>query len=102
MSPAFLEDERIVDLLVEGAIDGWSPVSSEELVRLSREHGDFDADVIDRIAAAVAISGLRPEPVPPRLQRRLAEAADCWSGRGQGAAEEVAQPADSRSTRDSP
>ncbi len=78
MTPGFLADERVVDLLVERAIDGLSRESSKELTRLSCRHRDYDDDAIDRVAAAVAISDLESRPVPEDLRKRLETVADHW------------------------
>jgi len=79
MTADFLADRRVVELLVVRAIDGLTPEAVGELSRLARQYDDYDDDTIDRVAAAISISGLVPEPLPESLSRRLAAEADRWA-----------------------
>jgi hypothetical protein len=72
MSTAFLQDERLVDLLVKQTTEGLAPAEKAELERLMRRHRDADPELIERVAAAVALAGrLDEEPIPADLRRRV-------------------------------
>jgi hypothetical protein len=78
MSARFLHDERLSDLLVQRAIEGLGPEASSELAERARQHQDYDDDAIDRIAAALSMSGLELEPMPVQVRDRLEERAESW------------------------
>jgi Anti-sigma-K factor rskA len=84
MSTAFLQDERLVDLLVKQTTEGLEPAEKAELERLMTRHRDADADVLERVAAAVALAGnVGYEPMPADLRRRVeAEGRRVVSGSG--------------------
>ena len=72
MSIAFLQDERLVDLLVKQTTEGLAPAEKAELDRLMTRHRDADARVLERVAAAVALAGnVEDEPMPADLRRRV-------------------------------
>jgi hypothetical protein len=72
MSTAFLQDERLVDLLVKQTTEGLAPAEQAELDRLMTRHGDADSELVERVAAAVALAGqLDDEPMPADLRRRI-------------------------------
>lgn len=79
MNPAFLRDERLVDLLVERTIDGLDTGSEKELSRLAARYPDYDDDAIDRVAAAVSISSVQPDGLPEGLKIRLEAEAERWA-----------------------
>lgn len=78
MNPAFLQDERLVDLLVERTIDGLDAESETELSRLAARYPDYDGDAIDRVAAAVSICNVRPARLPEGLRAGLEAQAERW------------------------
>jgi len=51
MNAAFLQNERLVDLLVERTIDGLDAESETELSRLAARYPDYDDEAIDRVVA---------------------------------------------------
>ncbi|HSD73691.1 MAG TPA: hypothetical protein VLB75_02910, partial [Steroidobacteraceae bacterium] len=72
MSTALLQDERLVDLLVKQTTEGLAPAEAAELERLMRRHRDADPELIERVAAAIALAGrLDEEPIPADLRRRV-------------------------------
>ena len=79
MSTAFLQDERLVDLLVKQTTDGLVPAEEAELARLMTRHGDADPELIERVAAALALAGnLEDEPLPADLRRRVEADGRKW------------------------
>lgn len=80
MTPQFLQDDRVVQLLVDRAVDGLNDEAETELGRLSRKYEDYDDDAIERVAAAVMMSDLVPERVPDGLRARLETDAEQWLG----------------------
>ena len=91
MTPQFLQNERIAELLVERAIDGLDTESETELSSLSRQYPDYDDDAIDRVASAIALSNLDTEVVPDRLRERLETDAERWLREHPPRAAEVVQ-----------
>jgi hypothetical protein len=72
MNTAFLQEERLVDLLVKQTTEGLAPVEKAELERLMTRHRDADPELLERVAAAVTLAGnLADEPMPADLRRRL-------------------------------
>lgn len=71
MAARFIEDERLVELLTDRTIEGLDPESKEELERLASQYPDYDEEAIDEVAAALALSGLRVEPLPGHLRDRI-------------------------------
>ena len=72
MSTAFLQDERLVDLLVKQSTEGLAPAEKAELERLMTRHRDADPELIERVAAAVTLAGpIDDEPMPADLRRRV-------------------------------
>jgi hypothetical protein len=99
MTPQFLRNERIAQLLVDRAIDGLDTESERELKRLSTQYSDYEDDAIDRVAAAVSISNLTTEEVPEGLRERLEFDAQRWV---KDHAAEGAEVVDLASRRDRP
>jgi hypothetical protein len=79
MSAHFLEDERLSDLLVQRAVEGLDSAAGAELAERAQRYRDYDDDAVDRIAAALSISGLEVEPMPTHLRDRLEAEANNWS-----------------------
>jgi len=78
------DDERLVDLLAVRAIEGLSAAEQEELNDFTARYPEADLDSLERVAASLAISGLRIEPIPAALRARIeADAEALFSGRGQ-------------------
>ncbi len=72
MNTAFLRDERLSDLLVKQTTEGLSSQEQAELDRLMARHRDADPELIERVAAALALAGkLDDEPLPADLRRRV-------------------------------
>lgn len=72
MSTAFLQDERLVDLLVKQTTEGLAPAEKAELERLMTRYRDADPGILERVAAAVALAGnVDDEPMPADLRRRI-------------------------------
>lgn len=72
MSDAFLRNERLVDLLVKQTSEGITVAEQSELERLLGQHPGADAQLMERVAAAVALAGNLPsEPLPASLRARI-------------------------------
>jgi hypothetical protein len=84
------DDERLDDLLATRAIERLSPAEQEELNEFTARYPDADFDSLERVAASLAISGLRIEPLPAALRARIeADAELLLSGRAQPQTEAV-------------
>ena len=84
MAARIPDDERLVDLLAVRAIEGLSATEQEELNDFTTRYPDTDFESLERVAAALAISGLRIEPMPVSLRARIeADAEVLFSGREQ-------------------
>lgn len=81
MSPSILGNDRLVELLVQRAIDGT--LNADERVQLKQllaqeQYGD--SDQIDQTAAALLIAGAGDaEPLPAMLRNKLLQQADEFS-----------------------
>jgi len=89
VTDAFLQDERLVDLMIQRTIEGLDVTESEELYARADRYAGYDDDAIDRIAAALMLSAVQVQPLPTKLRSRLDAAADAWlatraSGSGGG------------------
>ncbi len=71
MAAAFLENERIAELLTEKAIEGLGPEARAELDRLAGQYPDYDEEALDEVAASLALVGLKVEPMPAELRARI-------------------------------
>ncbi len=81
MAAAFLDDERIAELLADRAVEGLDADEQDELDRLAGQYPDYDEEALDRVAAALALNGLRVEPMPASLRERIeAEARNHFVG----------------------
>ncbi len=72
------DDERLCDLLAARATEGLDPAEQEELKQLSTRYPDLDPDEFDRVAASLALAGLRVEPIPAALRARVEADAEAW------------------------
>jgi len=72
MSQSFLDDDRLVDLLIQQATTGLAGDERAELERLLALHPGADADSIERAVVALTLAAPAPrEPLPPALRSRL-------------------------------
>jgi hypothetical protein len=78
MAARIPEDERLCDLLTLRAIEGLSEEERKELQELAANHPEFDPDEFDRVAASLALAGLRVEPMPAALRARIEADAKAW------------------------
>lgn len=85
MSASFLDDDRIVDLLVTRTVEGLDEREEAELRGLSGNAPGFDAEAIDRVAAALSLNQLVPEEMPGELRRQVAREAHVWLDGRKGA-----------------
>jgi hypothetical protein len=72
------DDDRLQDLLTARATEGLDPAEQEELNELTSNYPEFDPDELDRVAASLAMSGLRVEPMPTALRARIEADAQAW------------------------
>lgn len=74
MSARFLEDDRLVELLVQLETEGLPPAESLELDALLEASPDARRDAFAPAAAALTLAAKLPaEPLPATLQARLVE-----------------------------
>lgn len=78
MAARLPDDERLCDLLAARATEGLDPAEQDELNQLTAKYSDFDPDEFDRVAASLAVSGLRVEPMPTALRARIEADAQAW------------------------
>lgn len=101
MSIAYLEDERIVDLLSLQATEGLGPEDSAELKRLLAGHDGADREVLERVAAAITLAGnLDDEPLPAALRGKLVAQGESWVRDSRASAAPVAELAAARAARE--
>jgi hypothetical protein len=78
MAARFLQDDRLAELLTDRAVEGLDPGAQRELERLAAQYPDYDEEALDEVAAALALNGLRVEPLPPHLRARVESAAQSY------------------------
>jgi hypothetical protein len=79
VNTAFLQDERLVDLLVKQTTEGLAPAEEAELDRLMTRHRGADPELIERVASALALAGkFDDEPLPADLRRRAEAEGRKW------------------------
>lgn len=72
MNTAILKNERLADLLVKQTTEGLVRAEKEELEQLLARHHDADPELLERVAAAVALAGdLDDEALPAALRQRV-------------------------------
>lgn len=83
MSPAWLKDDRLVDLLVKQTTEGVSEEERTEIERLFANYPGADRDLIARTAAALTLAANVPqEPLPTELRDKVrGNAAEWLAGR---------------------
>jgi hypothetical protein len=74
-----LRDERLVDLLVKQATEGVTREEAAEIDRLFANHSAADAQIMERVASALTLAGIREEPMPAALRDRLVRNAAAFS-----------------------
>lgn len=80
MNAVWPSDERLHELLTVRAVEGLAEAEQRELAELEARYPGLDDAALDRAAAAVALAGLRPEPLPAALRARLEADAEAWLG----------------------
>jgi hypothetical protein len=78
VSGSFQTDGRIAELLAERAVEGLDQESQGVLAQLLSQEGLEDDDGFDRVAAALALNQLRPEPLPEPVRERIEQDAGIW------------------------
>jgi hypothetical protein len=78
MSAVQPDDERLEELLALRAVEGLDEHEHLELRQLSARYPQADTEALDRIAAALALVGLKPEPMPAALRSRVEADASAW------------------------
>jgi len=78
MAARLPEGERLQDLLVLRAVEGLAAPEAQELDALALRSPGVDTDAFDRVAAAVALAGLRVEPMPDTVRARVKAGADAY------------------------
>lgn len=81
MSPSVVENDRLVNLLVQRAVDGTLNASERmELRQLLEQEPYGDSDMFDQTAAALLIAGSPDdEPLPKILRAKLIQQADAFA-----------------------
>ena len=91
MSAVWPNDERLHELLATRAVEGLDDAEQRELAEFEARYPGLDDEALDRAAAAVALAGLRVEPLPAALRNRLEADAETWL-RGSAGAQGPAAP----------
>jgi hypothetical protein len=78
MAARLPDDERLQELLAARASEGLSPAEQEELRDYIDRYPAADLDEFDRVAASIALAGLRVEPMPAALRARIEAEARAW------------------------
>jgi hypothetical protein len=92
MAARIPDDDRIFDLLATRAVEGLAPAEQAELAQLVELRPDVDTEAFDRVAASIALAGLRIEPMPDALRERLTnEAEAALAARGEASRGVVTQ-----------
>ena len=75
------DEDRMLEMLADRALDGLSDEESRELDALIASSPGFDAECLDRAAGALAASFLvsDAEPMPATIRRRMDEVAGAWA-----------------------
>jgi anti-sigma-K factor RskA len=81
MRPSILDNDRLVNLLVQRAIDGTLNASERMELKQLLEHKPYgDSDLFDQTAAALLIAGAPDdEPMPKALRNRLMQQAGAFT-----------------------
>lgn len=81
MRPSILDNDRLVNLLVQRAIDGTLNASERMELKQLLEHKPYgDSDLFDQTAAALLIAGAPDdEPMPKALRNRLMQQAGAFA-----------------------
>jgi hypothetical protein len=86
MNAAFLNDERLAELLAQEATDGLNSGERVELERLLANYPDADAQALEKTAAALLLStNLQAEPLPAQLRNKLIASADAYTSKANAA-----------------
>ncbi|MCZ8129678.1 MAG: anti-sigma factor [Steroidobacteraceae bacterium] len=80
MNGAYMQDERILDLLTLQATEGLAADGAAELDRLLAAHPGADREVLERTAAALWLAGDvgLDEPLPPALRAKVQAQGEAW------------------------
>ena len=78
MAARLPEDERLQDLLALRAVEGLDAAEEQELDALAPRYPGFDAEALDRVAAALTLAGLRVEPMPDAVRARVQAGAEAY------------------------
>lgn len=78
MSAVLPDDERLHELLAARAVEGLAEQEQQELDQLKTHYPQLDADALERVAAALALTGLEREPMPAALRARVEADASAW------------------------
>ena len=83
MSAPFLNDERLVDLLVQQATAGLSADETAELEALLARYPGTDREDLERVVAALTLAGrFDDEPLPENVRTRLLATEAAMRGHG--------------------
>jgi hypothetical protein len=92
MAARLPDDERLQELLAARASEGLSPAEQEELRDYIDRYPAADLDEFDRVAASIALAGLRVEPMPAALRARIEAEAQAWFAAREAPAPAAATP----------
>ncbi len=82
MTAPYLNDERLVDLLIEQATAGLGSEELAELETLISRYPNTDRTEIERTVAALTLAGeFKEEPLPARVRERVLTAESAMRGR---------------------
>lgn len=78
MSARIPAEDRFRELLAARALEGLAGAEQAEFEELAARFSGADLDALERVAASLALAGLRVEPMPSALRARVEADARAW------------------------
>lgn len=78
MAASISNADRFSELLAARALEGLADAEQAELEELTARFPGADLDAFERVAACLAVAGLRVEPMPAALRARVEADARAW------------------------
>lgn len=78
MAASIPDSDRFSELLAARALEGLAGAEQAELAELTARFPGADLDAFERVAACLALAGLRVEPMPAALRARVEADGRAW------------------------
>ena len=78
MAASISAADRLSELLAARALEDLAGAERAELEELAARFPGADLDAFERVAASLAVAGLRVEPMPEELRARVEADARAW------------------------